>query len=71
MLGILFVILIVLVAVVLIGALITAPFVLIFVKPSNCPSCDRKARFFTKSVKCPHCKAKLFKHANGSYMVRN
>jgi len=70
MLSFLFIFLIVVVAIVVIGAILVSPFILIFVKPKNCPACDRKVRLIGKSTKCNHCKTKLFKHANGEYMVK-
>lgn len=58
-----------LIAVVVIS-LLAAPFVMIFTKPGECPNCARKFKQVGKTPKCPHCKAKLFKHANGQYMIR-
>lgn len=54
-----------------IGALIYVPIAMVFTKPKKCPQCQVEQKFITKAPKCPNCKAKLFKHANGEYMIRN
>ena len=71
MLEILFILFIIIVIGSLIVGIFVAPFIMIFKKPFNCPVCERKIKLFGKISKCPHCKTKMFKHANGQYMVKS
>ncbi|NYV67280.1 hypothetical protein HYI36_18575 [Bacillus sp. Gen3] len=41
------------------------------VKKLNCPTCGRELKVIQKTIKCPHCKSKLFEHENGELMLRN
>lgn len=71
MLVIIITIVIIFFVVVFVGAVIAAPIVAMFVKPFNCPGCDRKIKLVGKTAKCRHCKTKLLKHANGQYVIRS
>ncbi|WP_376701709.1 DUF2614 family zinc ribbon-containing protein [Cohnella xylanilytica] len=35
-----------------------------------CPACGRSIKVYGNSTVCYKCKSKLFKHADGTYMVR-
>lgn len=39
-------------------------------KPVPCPQCEMELKLISNTAKCPNCKAKLFKHANGDYRIR-
>lgn len=39
-------------------------------KSQECATCGRKLKMVTNSVKCPFCKTKYFKHADGTYRIK-
>jgi len=39
-------------------------------KPQECTTCGRKIKMVTNIVKCPFCKTKYFKHADGTYRIK-
>lgn len=39
-------------------------------KKTKCPNCEREIKLVNTSAKCPFCKTKLFKHADGDYRIR-
>lgn len=38
--------------------------------PFVCPACGREIKLVANTAKCPKCKTKLFKHADGTYRLR-
>lgn len=54
---------------VLLLAIVIAPFKLISTKAFKCPTCENKIKLFSKTGKCPHCKTKLYKHASGEFKI--
>jgi Zn finger protein HypA/HybF involved in hydrogenase expression len=42
----------------------------LFSDPIECPACGRKIKVRGNSTRCYKCRSKLYKHANGQYMVR-
>ncbi|KGR88878.1 hypothetical protein CD31_02585 [Lysinibacillus boronitolerans JCM 21713 = 10a = NBRC 103108] len=40
-------------------------------RPSECLKCERKFRMIGNTIKCPYCKTKYFKHADGTYRIKN
>lgn len=38
-------------------------------KKTKCPACERDVKLVTNAAKCPFCKTKLFKHADGDYRI--
>lgn len=39
-------------------------------KSKECTTCGRKIKMVTNIVKCPFCKTKYFKHADGTYLIK-
>ncbi|MCT6924103.1 hypothetical protein [Metasolibacillus sp.] len=39
-------------------------------KSTECMTCGRKMKMVTDRVKCPFCKTKYFKHADGTYRIQ-
>ncbi|WP_337983450.1 MULTISPECIES: hypothetical protein [Lysinibacillus] len=39
-------------------------------KSQECTTCGRKIKMVTNIVKCPFCKTKYFKHADGTYRIK-
>jgi len=67
-----FILICVLIGVVLAFVLASGDAVLtLFSSPIECPACGRKIKVRGTSARCYKCKSKLFKHANGQYMVRH
>lgn len=40
-------------------------------KKQKCPNCENEIRFAVNHGKCPKCRAKIFKHADGTLHLRN
>lgn len=62
----------ILIGIFIISCIIIFPIALIKVartKKINCPKCENSVRLIGSPVKCPKCKTKLFKHADGNYRV--
>lgn len=71
MLTVVLILIIIFFALIFVAAIPFALFKQATTKKTPCPKCENMVKLIGSPVKCPVCKTKLFRHGNGTYMIKD